>query len=368
MKLQTYEELLHSKYRLSLMLFLFLNLATSIFFMLPINKGENLSFSLPATLIVIISLLQLFFWIIKPETKWPILSATAFIMGVLWSWLITHKSQLVFYFDGSFLLVSLMAVFFISAVSLNEHLLAFCLHIAPPSLTVLLLDGGKHPLTLLFTIALPLLGFTLQSLMQRRSDHFTRRLLFQLYEEKQTWSDLSMLDPLTGLYNRRGLKNRLESLLESHTGGHFVMLLDIDNFKSYNDNYGHAMGDQALTRVSAAIRDAVRSRDIVTRYGGEEFLVLITNVNASIAMKLAERIRQYVLDLEIPHRFNHRVSTHVTISAGIAPIIEENFEQAMANADRALYVAKNRGRNTILSWEEVCEKNLRSAAGDIIRS
>lgn len=366
MKLQTYEELLHSKYRLSLMLFLFLNMATSLFFMLPINKGENLSFSLPATLIVIISLLQLVFWTLKPETKWPILSFTALIMGCLWSWLIVHKNELVFYFDGSFLLVSLMAVFFISTISLNEHLLAFCLHIAPPSLTVLLLDRGQHLLTLLFTIILPLIGFTFQSLMQRRSDHFIRRLLFQLYEEKQTYSDLSMLDPLTGLYNRRGLKNRLENILENHAGSHFVMLIDIDNFKSYNDNYGHAMGDQALTRVSAAIRDAVRSRDVVTRYGGEEFLVLMTNVNASIAMKLAERIRQYVLDLEIPHRFNHRVSTHVTISAGIAPIIEEEVEQAIANADRALYVAKNRGRNTILSWEALCEANLLSPSAEII--
>jgi diguanylate cyclase (GGDEF)-like protein len=366
MKLQTYEELLHSKYRLSLMLFLFLNMATSLFFMLPINRGENLSFSLPATLIVLISLFLLTFWILKPATKLPLLSFTALIMGGLWSWLILHKNALVFYFDGSFLLVSLMAVFFISAVSLNEHLLAFCLHIAPPSLTVMMLDRGQHPLTLLFTIMLPLLGFTLQSLMQRRSDHFIRRLLFQLYEEKQTWSDLSMLDPLTGLYNRRGLKNRLENILENHAGSHFVMLLDIDNFKAYNDNYGHAMGDQALARVSAAIRDAVRSRDVVTRYGGEEFLVLMTNVNASIAMKLAERIRQHVLDLEIPHRFNHRVSTHVTISAGIAPIIEEDFEQAMANADRALYVAKNRGRNTILSWEELCEANLLSASSELI--
>ena len=366
MKLQTYEELLHSKYRLSLMLFLFLNLATSLFFMLPINKGENLSFSLPATLIVIISLLQLFFWLLKPQTKWPILSFTALIMGLLWSWLIAHKNELIFYFDGSFLLMSLMTVFFISAISLNEHLLAFCLHVAPPALTVVSLDRGQHPLTLLFTIALPLMGFTLQSLMQQRSDHFIRRLLFQLYEEKQTYSDLSMLDPLTGLYNRRGLKNRLEDILENHAGSHFVMLIDIDNFKAYNDNYGHAMGDQALTRVSAAIRDAVRSRDVVTRYGGEEFLVLMTNVNASIAMKLAERIRQYVLDLEIPHRFNHRVSTHVTISAGIAPIIEEEFEQAIANADRALYVAKNRGRNTILSWEALCAANLHSPPAEII--
>nr|MBA2815863.1 GGDEF domain-containing protein [Candidatus Pantoea persica] len=70
-----------------------------------------------------------------------------------------------------------------------------------------------------------------------------------------------MLDPLTGLYNRRGLKNRLDNIQENHAGSHFV-LLDIDHFKSYNDNYGRAMGDQALASVSVAIRDAARSRDV----------------------------------------------------------------------------------------------------------
>ncbi|MDM9304935.1 GGDEF domain-containing protein [Klebsiella quasipneumoniae subsp. similipneumoniae] len=86
-----------------------------------------------------------------------------------------------------------------------------------------------------------------------------------------------MLDPLTGLYNRRGLQNRLDTLLALDGDNHFVLLLDIDHFKAYNDHYGHMMGDQALIRVSAAIRNAVRSRDIVARFGGEEFMVLLTN-------------------------------------------------------------------------------------------
>jgi diguanylate cyclase (GGDEF)-like protein len=255
-------------------------------------------------------------------------------------------------------------VFFISAIALSDYLIAFCLHITPPVLTVLLLDDGQHLMMILFTITLPLIGFSLHHLMRRRFDTFTRRLVSQLYEEKESFSDLSMLDPLTGLYNRRGLKNRLDTILENHAGSHFVLLLDIDHFKAYNDNYGHAMGDQALARVSVAIRDAVRSRDVVTRYGGEEFLVLMTNVNASIAMKLAERIRQYVVDLEIPHRFNEKVSTHVTISAGIAPIFADDFDQAVANADRALYVAKNQGRNTILAWEDL--PKLTQASNELI--
>lgn len=353
MKLQSYDELLNSKHRLSLMLFLFLNTATSLFCLYINEKIPDLSFAPPTVMIAISSMTLLVMMLLKPSGKFPILNIVAFVTGLLWTWHIYLKYEMVWFLDSSFLVISLISIFFISAIALGDHLLAFCLHTSPPSLAVLILDGGHSLVVIVFTITVPLIGFTLQHLMQRRQDRFTRRLLGQLYAEKETYSDLSMLDPLTGLYNRRGLKNRLDNIFENHAGSHFVLLLDIDHFKAYNDNYGHAMGDQALARVSVAIRDAVRSRDIVTRYGGEEFLVLLTNVNESIARKLADRIRQYVLNLEIPHRFNERVATHVTISAGFAPLVDENFDDALANADRALYVAKNRGRNTILSYEDL---------------
>lgn len=353
MKLQTYDELLHSKYRLTMMFFLFLNMVTSLFVLFSSEYAFASPALLPTLLLPGLTLAG-FAWIFfRPKVKLATLNSAALLTGVIWAWHIALKHMQVFYFNGNYLPVSLIAVFFISAIALSDYLPAFCLHTAPASLTVILLDDGHNLVTILATIALPLTGFTLHHFLRRRSDNFTRRLMYQLYEEKQTYSDLSMLDPLTGLYNRRGLKNRLENVLLNHAGSHFVMLLDIDHFKAYNDNYGHAMGDQALARVSVAIRDAVRSRDVVTRYGGEEFLVLLTNVNESIALKLAERIRQYVLNLEIPHRFNDRVATHVTISAGIAPLSGDDFELAMAQADRALYVAKNRGRNTILSWDDL---------------
>lgn len=363
MKLQSYDELLNSKHRLSLMLFLFLNTATALFCLCSVNgKITTFQFSPPTATIVIMSVMIVAWMLLKPSGKFPLLNIVALITGLLWTWQIYLKYEKVFYFDGSFLVISLMSVFFISAIALGDHLLAFCLHTIPPSLAVLALDHGHNTLLILFTVALPLIGYTLHHLMLRQRDRFTRQLMRQLYEEKETYSDLSMLDPLTGLYNRRGLKNRLDNILENHAGSHFVLLLDIDNFKAYNDNYGHAMGDQALARVSVAIRDAVRSRDIVTRYGGEEFLVLMTNVNESIARKLSERIRQYVLNLEIPHRFNDRVATSVTVSAGFAPLLEDDFDAALANADRALYLAKSRGRNTILSYEDIVKSSRKQSA------
>lgn len=359
MKIQSYDELLHSKHRLSLMLFLFLNFATSLFSMLRLHSTLHIALTQPVLLISVMCCALLIWMILLPQWKFPLLNIVASIIGLLWAWQIYIKNEMVFYFDGSFLLISLLSVFFIGAIALGDHLLAFCLHITPASLTALLLDNGHDTAMLLFIIIMPLIGFALHHVMLRRRDQFTRQLVRQLYEEKETLSDLSMLDPLTGLYNRRGLKNRLDNILENHSGSHFVLLLDIDHFKAYNDSYGHAMGDQALSRVSFAIRDAVRSRDIVARYGGEEFLVLLTNVNESIARKLAERIRECVLALEIPHRNNKEVSTHVTVSAGFAPMLADDFEAAIANADRALYLAKNRGRNTILSAGELELTSLR---------
>jgi diguanylate cyclase (GGDEF)-like protein len=156
-----------------------------------------------------------------------------------------------------------------------------------------------------------------------------------------------MIDPLTGLYNRRGLENKINMLTVPPSGYHFVVLLDIDHFKAYNDNYGHTMGDQALVQVAITIRDSVRSRDIVVRYGGEEFLVLLTNVSEDYATQLAERVRLRVQGLKIPHRFNQLESTTVTLSAGISALDKLDVSSAIRAADAALYQAKNNGRNNI---------------------
>ncbi len=199
---------------------------------------------------------------------------------------------------------------------------------------------GEQWLRMTYCFMLPIAGITLQNIIQKRSDAFTQGLMDKLMHERNTLNDLSMLDPLTGLYNRRGLQNRLDTLLALDGDNHYVLLLDIDHFKAYNDHYGHMMGDRALIRVSAAIRNAVRSRDIVARFGGEEFMVLLTNSSEETAWKTAERIRQRVYDLKIPHMFNESVATNVTISIGLTPLINDNIEQALARADGALYEAK----------------------------
>jgi len=353
MNLHSYDELVKSRHRLSLLLFLFLNTASSIFTMLTTVDNRKL-ITLPVVIIAALGVTGLLFTLLRTQKLDRLLNTYSIAMGILWAWHITLKYHQIAPDDKNFLLLSLFSVFFISAIALSGNFAAFTLHVLPAAIMVIYLDQFHNIIRILFTIALPMAGFSLHHLMQKRSDAFTRRLVDNLYIEREKFSDLSMLDPLTNLYNRRGLENRWASITAPMwPQSHFVLLMDIDHFKAYNDNYGHTMGDQALVRVAAAIRDNVRSRDIVVRYGGEEFMVLLTHVERAYAQKIAQRIQQEVLGLEIPHVFNEDVSTHVTLSIGIASLDDRDWVAAVTHADNALYRAKNNGRNAIEFAHEI---------------
>jgi diguanylate cyclase (GGDEF)-like protein len=347
MSAKTWRALLKGKHQLSLRLFLLLNAISASFSMAsPIYHTQP--FTVPAVLVLFGSSLLLI-WQLIDKQRLININLVSFSLGILWAWHIIIKNDAIPNTDASYLIIALLTILFIGSISFINNLRPFILHCLPVTLTILWLDQGEHWLRVLYSIALPGVGITIQHIIQRRNDNFTQRLMNKLLEEKEQLTDLSMIDPLTGLYNRRGFQNRLENILAAGSGNHFVLLLDIDHFKAYNDNYGHSMGDQALIRVSAAIRDAVRSRDVVTRYGGEEFMVLLTNTNAESAKDTAERIRLRVYDLKIRHLFNEQVATNVTISIGIAPLEDDGIEEALELADKALYRAKKQGRNTILT-------------------
>lgn len=350
MTAHSWRSLSTKKYQFSLRLFLFLNLASALFTVF--NPLFNATLTLPGTLIImgctVLLLVHCFY-----SARQISIPGIAFVFGCLWAWYIQSKAPLLNDPSQTYLLIALFAVLFIGAIAFSGNLLAFALHSAPVLITCLILSEGRQWHRMLYCYALPLCGIALQEVIQRRYDSFAQELMFQLLEERKALNDLSMLDPLTGLYNRRGLKNQFETLMSLESQDHFVLLLDIDNFKAYNDHYGHMMGDQALIQISAAIRDAVRSRDIVVRYGGEEFLVLLVNICHENALQTAERIRQRVYDLKIPHRFNQNVATNVTVSIGVAPLHGQRLESALELADRALYVAKRQGRNTILPSENL---------------
>ncbi|MBB2940315.1 diguanylate cyclase (GGDEF)-like protein [Actinoplanes lutulentus] len=164
---------------------------------------------------------------------------------------------------------------------------------------------------------------------------------------------LTVTDPLTGLPNRRKLTTFLDDewLRSQRTDVPIgVAMIDIDNFKKYNDHYGHQGGDECLRLVAAAIRDSVRVTDLVARYGGEEFCVVMPGTSAEHALLVADRACKAVSRLRQPHALadNGIVTISVGVTSG-SPSTAGDAEQLTKLADEALYEAKRGGRNRVVS-------------------
>jgi diguanylate cyclase (GGDEF)-like protein len=162
---------------------------------------------------------------------------------------------------------------------------------------------------------------------------------------------MSLTDPLTGLLNRRYIEQRLVEEVERSHRHRFpmsLMMIDVDDFKLYNDSYGHQAGDLALEMVAQCLKQVLRSADVASRYGGEEFCILLPQTSLSEAAGVAERVRRRVESTAFPHGKTQPMGT-VTVSIGVAAWSSAlNTPAAIIGAaDRALYIAKSRGKNSI---------------------
>ncbi len=170
--------------------------------------------------------------------------------------------------------------------------------------------------------------------------------LQQLHERK------SKNDVLTNLFNRRWLDEMLPRIFERYQTQHSnfsIIMLDIDHFKHYNDNYGHISGDAAIRNIAATITDNIRPNDMAARYGGEEFMVLLPDTNKEEAEIIAERLRIAVKAKKIVSE-NKTELPSITASFGIATSYKGvSLIDLICNADTALYKAKENGRNCIYS-------------------
>jgi two-component system chemotaxis response regulator CheY len=161
-------------------------------------------------------------------------------------------------------------------------------------------------------------------------------------------------DYLTQLLNRRALMQRLEEELSRTRRENLPIvgvMIDIDHFKNINDTYGHQVGDDVLVEVAARLRHACRIYDIVGRYGGEEFLIVITHTDKDVTARLAERLRAAISDA--PFRADGHVIS-VTISVGVvwaAPGVHCDADSLIKSADQLLYAAKRGGRNQVVMEE-----------------
>jgi len=177
----------------------------------------------------------------------------------------------------------------------------------------------------------------------------------ELKRHRDLLQDLSSIDGLTGIANRRRFDETLDTEWKRCTRSRkslSLLMIDLDFFKDFNDNYGHVAGDECLKKIAAAlVASAHRVGDVVARYGGEEFAVILTETNQTGAENVAKTILANVAALNIAHAYSPR-SDRVTVSIGVGSTIPDAYCEAEAlvlAADRMLYEAKQDGRNRVRS-------------------
>ncbi|MFC1834587.1 diguanylate cyclase [Thermodesulfobacteriota bacterium] len=193
--------------------------------------------------------------------------------------------------------------------------------------------------------------FTVSQIQLAVAKALDHRELRKRAKEREFYRELSYVDSLTGVYNRRYFDEILEKeLIKACAMRTSVVLLmiDIDDFKIYNDENGHPQGDEALTQLGRILKSACRGYDIVTRYGGEEFAIIFPGANKAHATELAERILMEVR--AYPFEGEHRLpSGRLTVSIGVAcfPWDTDNAQDLVQCSDSALYEAKKAGKNNV---------------------
>ncbi len=170
----------------------------------------------------------------------------------------------------------------------------------------------------------------------------------EIEQQKEQLRELATRDYLTGMYNRRYFFEVAEKFYENARRQNIslaLVMIDIDHFKSVNDTYGHDAGDVVLKGIASMFSDFTRKADIVARFGGEEFCLMLTSVDAGQAYAVVEKLRERIMNESFKYD-GHEIK--VSISSGIATVLDNRIGDMIKNADRLLYEAKRAGRNRTL--------------------
>jgi len=172
----------------------------------------------------------------------------------------------------------------------------------------------------------------------------------ELFLLKEEFKKLATIDPLTKLFNRRYFTEQADKEFiraKRYKLSMALISIDIDHFKSINDNYGHPAGDKVLVAVTKQLQDSLRQTDVLARIGGEEFSILLPETTAESAMVFAERIRAEQAKLHITGEWQGEITLSVSIGVSGFHVDDEAFDVLFSRADKALYQAKNSGRNKV---------------------
>lgn len=184
----------------------------------------------------------------------------------------------------------------------------------------------------------------------------TREELESLRIEFQRVQNESLEDPLTGLSNRRAMNDTLEDMIKKYEDDNepfSLLMIDVDHFKKFNDSHGHIAGDEVLKYVARTIKDTIKGADIAVRYGGEEFSVILPATATNNAQQVANNIRAAICRAALVQKSTGKILGKITVSIGSASYQgDEIMESLVKRADKALYAAKNNGRNCVIVGEE----------------
>lgn len=282
---------------------------------------------------------------------------------IAWSMLFSLNSQIT---NGQ-ITVYILGIIFLSILLYTEpYILAICYFLMNCVFTIILpyfhTKGSLLVSHRINSFCLITVAWFIEVLLykNRLHDHIQRKIIEEQNKELANLNSvlerLSSIDELTGIYNR-GFFNRMISVNWSHSVREHIVLsgamIDIDFFKSYNDHYGHLAGDECLKNVVNAVSSIIRRpMDLIARFGGEEFIVLLPNTDTNGAYHLCESMRKAVEELSIPNL--NSTFGYVTISIGVCTVHPEydcNYLDFLDNVDKALYQAKKSGRNRVVSHE-----------------
>ncbi len=183
-----------------------------------------------------------------------------------------------------------------------------------------------------------------------------RQVSMQKLELQKAYKELDIIsrtDPLTGLYNRREMLHRLEVEMArfNRSGRVFVLvILDMDDFKNINDTYGHECGDHVLKTTARLIRDGVRKQDVVSRWGGEEIMLLLPDTNLEQGLRVAEIQRSSIDEFQFHHQ---QITCRISATFGVSQIQSgQTIDDCLRASDKALYEGKSKGKNCIVIHRE----------------
>jgi diguanylate cyclase len=176
----------------------------------------------------------------------------------------------------------------------------------------------------------------------------------------------ALTDGLTGLSNRKAFDNELERIAAEADQAEAVfslLMVDIDHFKSFNDNFGHQIGDQVLRLVARTLTDGVKGRDVAARYGGEEFAIVLPETPLKAAVTVGNALRRAVASKDVVNRNSGEKLGSITMSVGAAEYAgNEDVAELISRADAALYTAKHNGRNQVAAAPTPGKKQVKEAS------